>query len=90
MQIIDDKALLLKLRNPKQVTAVIPKSKELADNQVVVNWGIEEAQLLRSMDIKVPSPIERRYEWTGSFKPMSHQITTAAFPDDAQTCVLFQ
>jgi SNF2 family DNA or RNA helicase len=79
MQIIDDKALLLRLRNPKQVTSVIPKSKELADNQVVVNWGIEEAQLLRSMDIKVPSPIERRYEWTGSFKPMSHQITTAAF-----------
>jgi hypothetical protein len=34
MQIIDDKALLLRLRNPKQVTAVIPKSKELADNQV--------------------------------------------------------
>jgi hypothetical protein len=59
MQIIDDKALLLRLRNPKQVTAVIPKSKELADNQVVVNWGIEEAQLLRSMDIKVPSPRQR-------------------------------
>jgi hypothetical protein len=27
MQIIDDKALLLRLRNPKQVTSVIPKSK---------------------------------------------------------------
>jgi hypothetical protein len=27
MQIIDDKALLLRLRNPKQVTAVIPQEQ---------------------------------------------------------------
>ena len=40
MQIIRDRALLLKVRNPKQITAVIPKSKELSMNKVLVNWGI--------------------------------------------------
>ena len=40
MKIIRDKALLLKVRNPKQITTVIPKSKELSMNEVLVNWGI--------------------------------------------------
>ena len=34
MQIIDNKALLLKLRHPKQVTTAIPKSREVASNNV--------------------------------------------------------
>ena len=80
MQIIaGGKALLLKLRNPKQVTTIIPKSKEIDANQVVVNWGVEEAQALKKINIKVPSPIEGRYAWTGQFKPMEHQKTTSAF-----------
>lgn len=79
MQIIDDKALLLKLRNPKQVTTIIPKSKELPDNKVLVNWGIEETQVLRNLNINAPSPIEKRYAWTGRFKPFAHQVTTASF-----------
>jgi SNF2 family DNA or RNA helicase len=79
MQIIDNKALLLKLRNPKQVTTVIPKSKPVSDHEVVVNWGIREAHMLRALNIKVPSPIEGRYGWTGKFAPMEHQKTTASF-----------
>jgi len=39
MKIIDGRALLLKLRSPKQVTAIIPKSKEVSPNEVLVNWG---------------------------------------------------
>lgn len=31
------------------------------------------------MQIRVPSPIEGRYVWTGQFTPMDHQKTTAAF-----------
>jgi hypothetical protein len=65
MKILDNKALLLRLRNPKKVTAVIPKSKQLPDNKVVVNWGIDEAQVLKNLNIKVPSPIEGKYKWTG-------------------------
>jgi SNF2 family DNA or RNA helicase len=79
MKIVDDKALLLTLRNPSRVTAVIPKSKELPNNQVLVNWGLEETQVLRNMNINAPSPIESRYEWSGRYAPFGHQKTTASF-----------
>lgn len=80
MEIIDNKALLLKVRNPQQITTVIPKSKELPGNKVVVHWGLDEAQVLRNLRIKnVPSPILGRYDWPGQHKPFEHQRTTAAF-----------
>ena len=43
MKIIDGKALLMRLRNPKKVTEIIPKSKEIKDNNVLVHWGVGEA-----------------------------------------------
>tara|TARA_R110000868_G_scaffold410521_1_gene698957 strand:- start:2803 stop:4338 length:1536 start_codon:yes stop_codon:yes gene_type:complete len=79
MKIVDNKALLLTLRNPSKVTAVIPKSKELPNNQVLVNWGLDETQVLRNMNINAPSPIESRYEWSGRYTPFDHQKTTASF-----------
>ena len=79
MQIIDNKALLVKLRDPSKVVANIPKSNTLGDNQEVVNWGLDEAQSLRQLDIKAPSPIEGQYKWTGRHKPFSHQVSTASF-----------
>jgi hypothetical protein len=79
MKIVDNKALLLTLRNPARVTAVIPKSRELPNNQVLVNWGLDETQVLRNMNIKVPSPIESRYEWTGSTNRSTTRKVTAAF-----------
>jgi SNF2 family DNA or RNA helicase len=79
MQIIDNKALLLKLRNPSQVTTVIPKSKDLGNNKVLVSWGLEETQVLRNLNINVPSPILSTYDWTGKYHPFDHQKATAAF-----------
>jgi len=79
MQIIDNKALLLKLRNPAQVTTVIPKSKNLGDNKVLVKWGLEEVQVLRNLSMNVPSPILGTYDWTGQYHPFDHQKATAAF-----------
>lgn len=79
MQIINGKALLLKLRNPKQVTAIIPKSKALNEHEVVVNWGVQEALTLKALNIKVPAPIEGRYDWPGQYRPMDHQRSTASF-----------
>ena len=79
MQVINDKALLLKVRNPKQITTVIPKSKELSMNEVIVNWGLDEAHTLRSLNINVPSPITKRYSWPGQYKPFAHQKDTASF-----------
>ena len=79
MEIIDNKALVLRLRHPQKVTTVIPKSKELDNNKVVVHWGLDEVQVLRNLNIKAPSPITERYEWTGKHKPFEHQKDTAAF-----------
>ena len=79
MDIINNKAVLLKLREPNKVTSAIPKSRELPDNKVLVNWGLEEALSLKKLNIKVPSPIEGRYKWTGRYKPFEHQKSTAAF-----------
>ena len=79
MEIMKNKALLLTLRNPKRVTATIQKSQELKDNEVLVNWGIDEVHTLKNLNINVPSPIEGRYEWTGQYKPFAHQKKTAGF-----------
>ncbi len=79
MKIIRDKAILLKVRNPKQITTVIPKSKELSMNEVVVKWGMFEALKLKSLNISVPSPISKRYKWVGQYKPYEHQKKTAEF-----------
>ena len=79
MRIVNNNSLLLRLRNPKQVTTVIPKSKELEDNKVLVNWGMEETHVLRNLNIKAPSPIEGTYTWTGQYAPFDHQKTTSAF-----------
>tara|TARA_R100001460_G_scaffold13112_10_gene29687 strand:- start:4378 stop:5913 length:1536 start_codon:yes stop_codon:yes gene_type:complete len=79
MRIVDGKALLLKLRNPKRVTETIPKSKSVQDHEVLVKWGIDEAHTLRKLNINVPSPINGRYTWTGKYAPFDHQKKTAAF-----------
>jgi SNF2 family DNA or RNA helicase len=80
VQIIENKALLLKVREPQRITTVIPKSKILDSGEVLVKWGLEEAQVLKNLRIKnVPSPIEAQYDWPGLYKPFDHQRTTASF-----------
>ena len=80
MQIIENKALLLSLRNPERVSAVIPRSKILENGTVLVKWGLDEAQVLKNLHIKgVPSPILGHYDWPGMYKPFAHQKETASF-----------
>jgi superfamily II DNA or RNA helicase len=84
MEIIEDKALLLRTRNPEKYT-VIPRSKvveqyEDGSAEVAVFWGLDECRVLKNLGVKdVPSPITRRYNWPGRHKPMAHQIDTASF-----------
>lgn len=83
MQIIEDKALLLRTRNPHKYS-IIPKHKVVGEQdgifEVAVYWGLDEARVLKNLGVKdVPSPITRRYNWPGRYKPMAHQIETAAF-----------
>ena len=84
MEILENKVLLLNLKNPDRVTAVIPRSKTLGEengiHKVAVHWGLEEAQVLKNLGIKnVPSPIVSNYNFSGLYKPFNHQITTASF-----------
>jgi hypothetical protein len=60
MEIYQNKALLLRLRNPAKVTEVIPYSKVIAPDQVLVRWGIDEAQVLKNLSISVPSWLAQR------------------------------
>lgn len=80
MQIIENRGLLLRLRNPAKITTAIPTSRAVGDNEVLVKWGVDEARVLRNLNIKdVPSPILGMYDWPGRYKPFSHQKTTASF-----------
>ena len=83
MEIIDGKALKLRLRNPHKVLSVIPKSALLEEGDVstvMVHWGLEEAQVLKNLQIKnVPSPIIAKYKWPGIYQPFTHQKQTSAF-----------
>ena len=80
MQIVDNKALLLRVREPNRITTVIPKSKILDSGEVLVKWGLEEAMVLKNLSIKnVPSPIKSKYNWPGLYKPFDHQKETASF-----------
>ena len=84
MEIIDNKALVLRTRSPEKYR-IIPKSKILPPDdsgihQVAVHWGLDEARVLRNLGVKnVPSPIKGRYNWPGRFKPFAHQKETADF-----------
>jgi SNF2 family DNA or RNA helicase len=94
MQVIDNKALLFNTRKASQITSIIPKSKVLESNgdvdQVIVNWGFDEVQLLRNLGIReVPSPILGRYKWPGMFTPFDHQRTTAEFLTLHPRCFVF-
>jgi len=80
VQIIENKALLLKVKDPNRIITVIPKSKLLDSGEVLVKWGVEEAQVLKNLKLKnVPSPITATYEWPGLYKPFDHQKETASF-----------
>jgi len=80
MQIIDNRGLLLRLRNPAKITTAIPTSKTISDTEVLVKWGVDEARVLRNLNVKdVPSPIMGMYDWPGRYKPFEHQKTTASF-----------
>ena len=80
MDIINNKAILLRVREPNRIMEVIPKAKRVSDHEVLVRWSLDEAQVLKNLKIKnVPSPILANYDWPGIYPPFEHQRTTASF-----------
>ena len=84
VQIVEDKALMFRTRNPHKYS-IIPKHKVVSDDgkggyEIAVYWGLDEVRVLKNLGVKdVPSPITRRYNWPGKYKPMAHQVETASF-----------
>lgn len=82
MEIVENKALRIRTRNPEKFK-IIPKHHVQpvpGGYEVTVYWGLDEARVLKNLGVKnVPSPIERKYTWPGRYTPMAHQRTTAAF-----------
>ena len=84
MELIENKALMLRTRTPHLVTEAIQKSKVISKEgdiyNVLIHWGLSEAQTLCQLNVQdVPSPINRDYKWTGKLTPFKHQEVTSSF-----------
>jgi SNF2 family DNA or RNA helicase len=93
MEIIDNRAVLLRTRCPEKFS-LIPKHKVVREipggAEVLIHLGLDEVRVLHNMGYKkVPSPIVHRYEWPGRYKPAQHQIDTAAFATLHKRCFIF-
>lgn len=84
MEIVDNKAVLVRTKDPSRYS-IIPRSKYIGQitadiHEVLVYWGLDEMRVLRNLGIsKAPSPINKKYDWPGKYKPFAHQRETASF-----------
>lgn len=84
MLVVEDrKALIVNMRDPGRVTALVPGSGTLVHKGqplTVVPHTVDAVRYLRNLGVNAPSPIRYYYSWPGQFKaPMTHQVTTASF-----------
>jgi len=79
MEIIDNKALVLRLRNPARVLEAVEGATAEGKHEVTVPWQVPQAHALKALGFDIPAPIEGQYNWPGRHKPMAHQKDTAAF-----------
>jgi len=78
----EKKALLLRLRDPERVKAVIPTARMVmhrGQQHIAVPHKVEAVQLLRNLGITAPSPIGFYYNWPGRYKPFNAQKEAAEF-----------
>lgn len=80
MEIYQNKALLIKTRNPGRYD-FIPNRVQFDEDTVAIKWGLEEARVLKNLGVKnVPSPIYKSYEWPCRYPYVfAHQKETASF-----------
>lgn len=92
MEIIDNKALVLRVRDASKFSILPQKFIEPIPGgfTVYVKWGLDEVRVLRNLGIKgVPSPINKAYNWPGRYKPFAHQRETAGFATIHRRCFIF-
>lgn len=94
MEVLNGKAVKLKTRITDKILSTIPKSKLIGRiantdiDEVLVYWGRDEIRALHSLGFKSAPPAPLKYNWTGIYKPMSHQMTTAEFLTTYDRCFL--
>ena len=74
--------LVLHLREPGKVTAIIPTAREFTfkgRRLVAVPHRLDEVRVLRNIGIDAPAPMDFYYDWPGLYPPFAHQRITAAF-----------
>lgn len=72
-------AIALKLKNPNKVTEVLPHAKVMnwrGTPVVLVPHNLDETAILNNIGIKVPSPVQHKYDWSGQYQPFTVQRTT--------------
>jgi len=85
MEVVDNRGLLVRVREPEKYTTAIQQSRYLGQvgdesHEVLVKWNLENTRRLANLGVrKAPSPILRDYHWPGAFKPYDHQKETASF-----------
>ena len=87
MNIVEDIAVQFHCSHDvaQTIKASIDKSEVLgaqgSHSEMMVYWGVDEMQSLAILleDSKLPSPIEKHYNWPGMFKPFDHQRDTSRF-----------
>ena len=76
----ESNSLLLRVKDPSIIYALIPKCKfiDIQGHNLAVRHGIDEVKVLRNMGIEAPSPILHYYKWPGRYAPFAHQKDTSA------------
>ncbi len=76
------KKIILNLREPERVTAVIPSARTMeykGTTLVAVPHRLDEVRVLRNLGIEAPAPMSYYYDWPGLYTPYAHQRVTAEF-----------
>ena len=94
MELVENAAVKLTVSNnfATEISTRIQRSEVIRDNRhskdVLIYWDHDEMKTLAtyldnflpSQNIpRIPSPIERDYQWPGFYKPFDHQRDTASF-----------
>jgi len=76
------KKLVLNLREPERITAVVPTARTITykgRELVAVPHKLDEVRVLRNLGFDAPSPISSYYDWPGRYTPYAHQRISAEF-----------
>lgn len=90
----DKKAIVLKLKHPERVTAVIPTAKIVnhkGQRFVAIPHRPDETRVLRQLGFELPDPMRVHYVWpkaSGRFDPYATQLETACFATMHPRCFI--